>query len=128
MRTWTIKVAEWPPVEGHRPRNRLLHQADAILVFAVTEYDPYRPPVVGIAAQLYGFRSEGSVGSVDPLLAPPEARTGTGARCVPAAALLAQAERVFDASQESVVYAVKTHAAQVPAEGGPLGWEKYLAS
>ena len=30
--------------------------ADGILVFAVTEYDAYDPPVVGIASQLYGRR------------------------------------------------------------------------
>ena len=30
--------------------------ADALLVFAVTDYDPYDPPRVGISAQLYGTR------------------------------------------------------------------------
>ena len=28
--------------------------ADAILVFAVTEYDPYAPPSIGLSAQLFG--------------------------------------------------------------------------
>jgi hypothetical protein len=48
--------------------------ADAILIFAVTEYDPYHPPVVGIAAQLYGVRRDDDAGGLDPVRISRQAR------------------------------------------------------
>lgn len=102
--------------------------ADAILVFAVTEYDPYNPPIVGLAAQLYGERREDSVGRIDPILVSRQARPFSVSARAPATFPLVQAERVFDASHRDVVDAVKAYAADRDTDGGPLGWEKYRAS
>ena len=102
--------------------------ADAILVFAVTEYDPYNPPIVGIAAQLYGSRRGDSLGSIDPILVSRQARPFALSPRVPATVPLAQAERVFDASHESVAGEVKAYARHRTEDLGPMGWEKYLAS
>ena len=102
--------------------------ADAILVFAVTEYDPYQPPVVGIAAQLYGFRHDGALGGLDPILVSREARPFGFSPRVPATVPLRQTERVFNAAHDPVVDAVKTYAAARHAGDEVMGWEKYLAS
>jgi hypothetical protein len=102
--------------------------ADAILVFAVTEYDPYEPPIVGIAAQLYGYRRDGSVGSIDPILVSRQARPFAVTSRVPATVPLAQAERVFDASHEYVVRQVRAFADRRQENLGSMGWERYLAS
>lgn len=102
--------------------------ADAILVFAVTEYDPYNPPIMGIAAQLYGFRRGGSLGSLDPILVSRQAKPFALRSRVPATAPLAQAERVFDASHDCVTGEVKAFAESRREDSGPFGWEKYVAS
>ena len=102
--------------------------ADAILVFAVTEYDPYNPPVVGIAAQLYGFRRPDSLGGIDPVLVSRQARPFALSPRVPATVPVAQAERVFDASHESVAGEVRAYARHRTEDLGPMGWKRYLAS
>jgi len=102
--------------------------ADAILVFAVTEYDPYNPPIVGIAAQLYGFRQGDFLGSLDPILVARQARPFALSARVSATTPLAQTERVFDASHGFVVEDVKAFAAQRKENLGPWSWRRYLAS
>ena len=102
--------------------------ADAILVFAVTEYDPYDPPVVGITAQIYGRRRRPAAAGLDPVAASrraaPAARPGADAPL----ALLASYEGVFDASHEWVCAEVRRFAESRTAEASPYGWRKYLAS
>jgi hypothetical protein len=101
--------------------------ADAILVFAVTEYDPYEPPVVGITAQLFGSRR----GRVAAFNAVAESRRPTPSRGGPASSPLApvaQTQRVFDASHEWVSAQVRRFAKARSADKSPLGWRKYLAS
>ncbi|MCK4658035.1 MAG: hypothetical protein KAV82_00805 [Phycisphaerae bacterium] len=102
--------------------------ADAILVFAVTEYDPYDPPIVGIAAQLYGFRRADSLGSLDPILVGRQAKPFALSPRVPATTPLSQAERVFDAAHQYVVNEVKAYAACRQEGMEPMRWKKYLAS
>ena len=41
--------------------------ADAILVFAITEYRPYAPPIVGISAQLFGDYADDANAGLDPV-------------------------------------------------------------
>ena len=53
----------------------------AIVVLAVTEYDPYWPPVVGIAAQLFGRRRSST--AFDPVEASRQASARTVAVVVP---------------------------------------------
>lgn len=102
--------------------------ADAILVFAITEYDAYEPPVVGISAQLYGQRRSHRVAAFDPVdesrRAAPSRSLGAGSSVAP----LAQAERVFDASHEWVSEEVQRFAKARGADGSPFGWRKYLVS
>lgn len=89
--------------------------ADAILVFAVTEYDPFDPPRIGITAQLYGATPWHGLG------VQAEADE-TGVR------LLAQTQRVFSGANVDVVQEIKGYAALRDADESPFGWRRYVVS
>ncbi len=109
---------------------RELTGADAILVFAVTEYDPYDPPIVGIAAQLYGRAARWGQGdAVDPVLVSRQARPlAVGSSAGGRSELLAQAERVYNASHEYVVQRVRRYAELRGDDESAFGWRLYLVS
>ncbi len=114
---------------GHAVSIAAIVGADAILVVAVTEYDAYDPPVVGLAAQLYGQRRGVRAVGYDPLVAsrfgsPPRRDIGRGGSLTP----LAQTERVFDASHERVCTGVQRFSESRTADASPFGWRKYIAS
>ncbi len=120
-------------LDGVESRNHALELldllgAEAILIFAVTEYDPYDPPSIGISAELYGTRP----GSRDGVLDPVGLSRQTGLTASKAAAspqlLLAQTQRVFDASHGSVVADLREFAERRGADGSPYGWRKYVVS
>ncbi len=113
---------------GHALEVAKILGADAILVFAITEFDPYDPPVAGIAAQLYGRRRTAHFAAFDPVL---ESRIGAPSgyesRGAPMGAL-AEFEQVFDASHEWVSAEVKRFAQSRSEAKSPFGWRVYLAS
>jgi len=147
------ELAQWPGVRVI-PLNRVLAQlaaenkeqiespahalqvmervgADGIVVFAVTEYDPYHPPVMGLTAQLYGIGPEPAGGfdptrGFDPVAASRQASPfeGTAYLELPRA----QYHRVFNSSDEAVQREVQRFARQRNAEDSPYGWRKFLAS
>jgi hypothetical protein len=95
---------------------------------AVTEYDPYDPPVVGLAAQVYALPGERGA-ELDPVAvsrqASPFEMEG------PADSPLrprAQSQRVFNASHDWVAEAVRKYARDRDADQSPLGWRKYVKS
>jgi hypothetical protein len=101
--------------------------ADAILVFAVTEYDPYDPPRVGVTAQLYGSRP-GAGGGIDPVALSRQAGlAGDTARRVERG-VLAQSQRVFNASHEDVVADIKSYARHRGSQSSPYGWRRFVVS
>lgn len=102
--------------------------ADAILVFSVTEYDPYDPPSIGLSAQLYGTRPGARVQRVDPVALSHQARPGTPPRQAGRRRVLAQVQRVFDASHGSLVEEVRAFATLRRGGGSPYGWRKYVVS
>ena len=99
--------------------------ADGIVVFAVTEYDPYTP-IVGIAAQLYGRQRPGP--QLDPVV------TSRMARPFPVISdrekwrPWAQSQRTFNAEYEDVQCDVRKYAKTRNAGDSPHGWKKYLVS
>jgi len=100
---------------------------DAILVFAITEYDPYDPPVIGLAAQLYGPRPREM--GFDPVAASRQARPFPADGPTPDALRpWAQTQRTYNAAAESTQKAVEEYGRTRDAERSPLGWRKYLAS
>ena len=102
--------------------------ADAILVFAVTEYDPYAPPSIGLSAQLFGKQPGKSGSKVDPVALSRQATLATSGTQAAPKRLLAQAQGVFDASHESVVRDIRAFAEGRGADPSPYGWRKYVVS
>src|SRR5690606_32522839 len=100
-------------------------------VFAITEYDPYRP-VVGITAQLYARQP----GPLDPLMPPgrlpgqepAETPLQPGLPGPPPVRPVAECQQVFNASHERVQNAVRDYADKRSAGDSPYGWRKHLAS
>jgi hypothetical protein len=99
--------------------------ADAIVVFAVTEYEPYTP-VVGITAQLYTRHRRAELVSMQPVDQPGMPTTA------PAGELsyrpVAECQRVFNARHERVQNAVREYADKRNEGNSPYGWRKYDAS
>lgn len=102
--------------------------ADAIIVFAVTEYDPYDPPRIAIAAQLYGTRPGTGGNSVDPMELSRQARLTASHSSTGRPGILARSQRVYDAAHESVISDLKAFAAFRGASESPYGWRKYVVS
>jgi hypothetical protein len=102
--------------------------ADAILVFSVTEYDPYDPPRMGISAQLFGTRSVSRSGLVRPIALTRQASLRASHQRPIADGLLSQTQRVFDASHGSVVDDIRRFAEKRTGDPSPYGWRKYVVS
>jgi hypothetical protein len=99
--------------------------ADSIVVFAVTEYDPYTP-IVGLAAQMYGRQTADR--SVDPVAASRMARPfAVGDRQDPYRPR-AQTQRTFNAGHEDVQRQVRGYAETRMGEGSAYGWRRCLVS
>jgi hypothetical protein len=104
--------------------------ADATLVAAITEYQPYDPPIVGVVMQWYAHRSRsGSSEGFDPVSASRQA-----SEMVPAGAgelaggRLVQIQRVFNAADESVLAEIREFAARRSGHESPYAWRVYLKS
>ncbi len=102
--------------------------ADAILVFAVTEYDPYDPPRIGISAQLYGKRPRPGIELAGPVDTPSRFRPDGVPPEQPSVHVLAEAQRVFDADHAGVVAEIRSFAYRRSAGESPYGWKKYVVS
>lgn len=102
--------------------------ADAILVFAVTDYDPYSPPSIGITAQLYGARPGKGGEQVGPTRPPSDGAGGTMPAANAQVRLLAQTQRIFNASHDSVVAEIRAYGSRRDSGGSPYGWRRYLVS
>ena len=102
--------------------------ADAILIFAVTEYDPYDPPSLGVTAQLYGASFGSNGWSVDPVALSRQAGLADSPGRRDERGLLARTQRVFNASHEDVAADIRRYAARRGSEGSPYGWRRFVVS
>jgi hypothetical protein len=94
--------------------------ADAILVFAVTEYNPYDPPSVALSVQLFAATPRAAYGALaEPNSAPARPNAGR---------VLVQTQRRLDASHADVVEDVRRFARHRGADENPYGWRKYIVS
>lgn len=104
--------------------------ADVVIVGLVTEYEPYRPPQIGMMLQLYvreQLDDKGWSSSVD---AKELATTGTSFE-LPVDLLMkpkTMVVRMFDAGQKDVIEQIKKYARNRKADTTPSGWEKILTS
>jgi hypothetical protein len=102
--------------------------ADVVLVFAVTEYDPYEPPRIGISAQLFGKGSRPGVELAGPVDSPRRFRMEGRPPEDPSVHVLAETQRVFDASHAEVLREIRGYAARRTGDESPYGWRKYVVS
>lgn len=101
---------------------------DGILVFAITEYDPYSPPVVGIAAQLYLSDDANGLDPFDPLTTSRSAvalAETTGRRFEGPAA---EVQNVFDGADNRTATELRYFAETRRADRSPYAWRKYMVS
>lgn len=104
--------------------------ADATLVMAITEYDAYDPPAVGVILQWYGSprESQRSAG-VDPTTASRQAAEVEGP---PAAhdslAPRMQVQRVFSARDERVLDELRRYADVRDGQSSAYGWKVHAKS
>jgi hypothetical protein len=102
--------------------------ADLVLVFAVTEYDPYDPPSIGISAQLYGTRPGPRGGTLDPVALSRQVALGPSRPAPVSRGLIASCQRVFDSAHDAVVADLQRFAAKRGGDDSPWGWRKYMVS
>ncbi|MFA5864519.1 MAG: hypothetical protein WC975_07500 [Phycisphaerae bacterium] len=104
--------------------------ADAIVVCAITEYNPYYPPVVGVAVQLYGLPEEsGQARKIDPvamerLASPLKVTTEIEPRYWPKN----QMQRIYNSRDKTWAHQVEEFAEQRGTSDSPYKWEIYLRS
>ncbi len=99
--------------------------AEAILVFAVTEYDPYDPPSVALSVQLFAATPRAPYpGPLDSDPAGSSQANGVAAT----GRVLAQTQRRVDASHADVVEEIRRYARQRSANNSPYGWRQYMVS
>jgi len=104
--------------------------ADAIIVGTVTRYDPYQPPRMGMALQLYHrekIDEERSVHNIDPGNI---ARRGKAFEMPGGIPIRPEAMvvRIFDADRKEVIARIKKYTHRRQADTTPSGWKKFLTS
>lgn len=103
--------------------------ADATLVTAVTEYDPYAPPVLGLVMQWYVVRPHAAVSPLDPTAASRAARAPAGSLSErPGDAPQWQVQRVYNAAEQRIQADVQKYAERRGGTRSPYGWRKFLQS
>ena len=101
--------------------------ADAIVVGTVTVYDPYPPPTLGAAVQLFATDPRGSAIDLDPKELTRAARDPfTAAGPVGPDMAIAQAAGVFDASNHQTLAWLGSYAAGRTEPDAPFGPDIYL--
>lgn len=103
--------------------------ADATLVAAVTEYNPYDPPRVGLIVQWYAPAPPTRTGAFDPtaasrLASDPPVELSAAEPHAPRW----QAQRVFDAADETLLDELKDYADDRGGHESPFGWRRYTKS
>ena len=104
--------------------------ADATVVMAVTEYNPYDPPIIGLVMQWYAPASCQLPSAFDPASASRQASevVPAGSATQEDAAPLLQVQRVYNAADKSVVAEVRSYAEERPGHSSPYGWRLYVKS
>jgi len=103
--------------------------ADVTVVTAVTEYNPYFPPVVGLVMQWYAAPRASAATGWDPVAASRlAADAGYELSDSNGPAPRRQLQRVFNAAHDNVLKEVREYAGRRDGDKGPYGWRKYLRS
>jgi hypothetical protein len=98
---------------------------DGALVGAVTTYNPYDPPRVGMVLQLYWVRAD-MKGQVTEPVRLSRSPSGEGPAYYGGAGPASQAQAMLDASDNVVTFRVREYAKQHEGQDSPFGWRRYL--
>ena len=106
-------------------------RADATIVAAITEYDPYDPPRVGIVMQWYSPAIQEAATAFDPVAA-----SRAGADFAPAAEIsydaivtpLFQVQEVFSAADEGVLEDIRAYGRDRNGYDSQHGWQIHIKS
>ena len=104
--------------------------AEIIIVSAITEYNPYYPPIVGIAVQLYGFQDDPVlVNTIDPVAmarsaSPLKLNLKVDRKYWPKN----QVQRIYNSRDKRIRKKVKRFAKARGTQQSPYQWELYLRS
>ncbi len=100
---------------------------DALIVGTVTAFDPYPPPTLGMAVQVFSRSSQPTGGQLDPnalVRAPSAPAVAMGA--VGATRAAAQASGVFDSRNHTTLGLLRKYSAGRTEPDSPFGTEVYL--
>jgi hypothetical protein len=109
-------------IETAEDAHALAHEfaADATVVAALTEFDPYDPPRCGLVMQWYGARPAAEDGGA--------ARAEARIALAPAAGPAAQIQRVFSADDEQLLSEIRDYGAEREGHASPYAWRRYVTS
>lgn len=106
--------------------------ADVTVVAAVTEFNPYEPPLMGVVLQWYERVPTAQESRVDPTAASRSATLAADPRPVERPGVenapRFQFQRVFNAADHDVMDEIKDFARERPGDHTPLGWRVFLRS
>jgi hypothetical protein len=103
--------------------------ADATIVIAVTEYNPYSPPVVGLIMQWYSAHPQVRGTETERTTALREASGADSGLSEPqAVGPRWQVQRVFNAADEKLLKDVRQFASRRDGPKNPYGWRQYIKS
>lgn len=104
--------------------------ADAIIVAAITEYNPYYPPVVGMVMQIYGFEGQQPARQAfDPVelerqASPTRITVDLNQQQMPKS----QVQRIYNAGDSATAKLVKRFAKLRGTGNDPYRWQLYMRS
>lgn len=104
--------------------------ADAAVVMAITEYQPYDPPRIGLTLQWYAAQRTPRYSSLDPVdasRAPVDAAPAS-ASVTSSDALPLQVQRIFDATDPAVQHDLREYASHERESDSPYGWRVNVKS
>jgi hypothetical protein len=104
--------------------------ADVIFVGAITSYNPYDPPEIGVALQLYAVPGHGPDGAtlIDPASGSAEPPGQPGRKGAASLRPRAQINEIYNARHEIVQKQIKEYAELRGGKQSPLGWRLYTKS
>ena len=104
--------------------------ADMIIISAITEYNPYYPPIVGVAMQLFGVQGDTKQNNnIDPVAmaraaSPLKFNAGVDPKYWPKN----QIQEIFNSRDKDILSEVRSFAKQRGTGDSPYKWELYLHS
>ena len=98
--------------------------ADATIVVAVTEYNPYSPPVLGMIMQWYAARPASEPAPDPGAVADSSAELLDVQRVRPRW----QVQRVFNAADDELLEEIRAYARERDGHESPYGWRKCMRS